>query len=307
MKTFLIKTLIFVLLIKGAVTLLLLTQAPYIDYFYIKFTTPKQTSLIIGDSRSLQGIQPSILNDCLKDSGYELPIFNYSFTIAQIAYGKLNTESIKKKMKDEVSNGLFILTVNPWLLAERIEDDIDSNIFFEEGKPPHNMEFVSHNPNFEYLYKNFNYFHFRSLFKRNATTHKDGWLEEKNLPKNEAVLEEWTLNQIRMYTNFANEWKQSTYRLRHLDELIVFLKQHGDVIVLSMPIDQRIKAIENDFWADFDSIMDSIANNNHTKYLNFSINDTFQTYDGNHLDKIGGMSFAKTLCNSISNFSNLNK
>ena len=178
MKKFLIKSILFFVLVVGIISIILITSGGYIDYFYEKFTTPKAKSLILGDSRSMQGIQPSVINKYFKTSDFELPIMNYSFTIAQIAYGPLYLESIKKKLDQNTTNGLFIITVNPWILSERENDDLENGVFFEKGMPPHNMKFVNLNPNFEYVIKNFNYFHFRSIISRTSKMHKDGWLEE---------------------------------------------------------------------------------------------------------------------------------
>lgn len=271
----------------------------YVDYFYNKFTTPKQSSMILGDSRSLQGLQPLILNSCLDGSGFELPVFNYSFTIAQAAYGELYTQSILKKLNPETENGLFILTVNPWMLAKRPGENYEENKFFEEGTPPHNMNFVSINPNFEYVIKNFNYFHFRSLIRKTSKLHKDGWLEERNLPKDSLILMEWTKNQEKMYKGFAGEWERSDYRIEHLKKLIEILHDYGRVVLVRMPINEGIYAIEEGFWSNFSKEIKQISKIKNIDFYDFSVFSSLDTYDGNHLNKTGGAIFSKILCDSI--------
>ena len=160
MKKFLSKIILFLLLITSIVSFILVKYGGFVDYFYLKFTSPKQTSMILGDSRSFQGIQPKVINRCLKNQGYHLPMFNYSFTISQVAYGKPYRQSVQNKLDENSKNGLFILNVSPWLLAQREKDDFKKNIFEEQNQPPHNMKFVDVNPNYEYFFRNYNYFHF---------------------------------------------------------------------------------------------------------------------------------------------------
>ncbi|NER13980.1 hypothetical protein GWK08_11050 [Leptobacterium flavescens] len=300
MKKFLIKISVFFGIVVIIFSIVLMNYGGYIDYFYEKFTTPKVKSLILGDSRSMQGIQPSVINDYFKGSDYETPILNYSFTIAQIAYGPLYTESVKKKLDTTSTDGLFILTVNPWILSLREEDKVEEGIYFEQGKPPHNMTFVSHSPNFEYLVRNFNYFHFKSIVRRTSKMHKDGWLEESNLPKDSLTLNKWKEIQVELYSDYASRWKKSEFRLNHLQKLVEYLDKHGDVVIVRMPIDQKIMDIENNYWEGFDDDISRVASETNVKYINFSSHiEQYKTYDGNHLDKYGGVIYTRHLCDSI--------
>ena len=299
MKTFLIKSLLFLILVTSIVSTVLITSGGYVDYFYEKFTTPKAKSLILGDSRSMQGIQPTVINNDLLNQYFELPILNYSFTIAQISYGPLYLESIKKKLDSTSKNGLFIVTVNPWILSKREKDNEQRGVYFEEGMPPHNMNFVNMDPNFEYFFKNFNYFHFKSIIRRTSKMHKDGWLEESNLPKDSVMLNVWKKKQIDLYTNWSKVWKKSVYRLTSLMETINYLKGFGTVTLIRMPIDKHLLQIEENFWNNFDKDILNLAKKTNVKYINFSKDNIYETYDGNHLDKYGGVTFTKNLCDSI--------
>ena len=280
MKKFLLKSLIFLFLVISVITVILIGFGGYVDYFYEKFTTPKAASLILGDSRSMQGIQPAVIDDYFSSSDYHLPIMNYSFTVAQISYGPIYARSIKRKLNQNTKNGLFILTVNPWVLSAREGDDFEKGLFFEEGLPPHNMKYVNHSPNFEYLIKNFNYFHFKSIVRRTSKMHKDGWLEESNLPQDTITLNTWKEHQISLYKDFASRWKKSNFRLNSLENLITYLKEHGNVVLVRMPIDNKIKQIEFEYWSDFDSEIITISKKFNTKYFDFTIyDDIFNTYD----------------------------
>lgn len=298
MKKFLLKSALFLLLTIVGLSYILMNYGGYVDYFYEKFTVPKQTSMILGDSRSVQGIQPRIIDQELKDSNYDLPIFNYSFTVSQSNYGKPYTESVMKKLKPS-QNGLFILSVNPWLFTERENDDLKNSIYSEQNSPPHNMRFVSSNPNFEYFIKNFRYFHFRTIISQTAELHKDGWLEDRNLPTDLTTLNEWKNNQLNMYKGFSKSWKKSSIRIDDFVDMITLLKKNGRVILVRLPVDHEIANVENDFWQQFDDEMAMISVKTDVKYINFLKSNKFQTYDGNHIDKYSGVIFTRDLCDSI--------
>lgn len=299
MKKFLIRLSLFSCIALLATSLVLMKYGGYIDYFYLKFTTPKQHSFILGDSRSFQGIQPRIVDAELKDKGFELPMFNYSFTITQAAYGPAYTESVKRKMDPDTKNGLFIINVNPWVLAQREKDDFENGIFMEADHPPHNMRWVNMNPNFEYVVKNFNYLHIRALFKQNSELHPDGWMEERNLPKDSATFVGWKQNQYKIYNGFAQRWKKCDYRVKALKEMIQFLEQHGTVVLVRMPVDEKLQEIETNFWPEFDTTIEKLAQTTNVSYFNLLKNNKYKTYDGNHIDKFGGVAFTKDLCQLI--------
>lgn len=298
MRKFLLKTSLFFILTVFGLSIILMNFGGYVDYFYEKFTVPKQTSLILGDSRSLQGIQPRIIDRELKDSGFNLPMFNYSFTIAQINYGKPYTESVKKKIKPS-KNGLFIVSVHPWLFTEREGDDLKNGVYSERVKPPYNMHSVNANPNLEYFVKNFQYFHFRTIIRKSAKLHRDGWLEESNLPKDSSDLNYWKNLQINMYKDFSKKWTRSPQRVNDFIDMITYLQGNGRVVMVRMPVDVKILSVENNFWNNFDEEMRTISKKMNLSYINCSKSNKYQTYDGNHIDKYGGVIFTKELCDSI--------
>ena len=309
MKTFLVKSILFFLIVLSILSFALIKYGGYIDHFYNKFTTPKASSLIIGDSRSLQDIQPSILNKALNNTNLELPILNYSFTVKEIAYGKPYTESILRKLDQSTKNGIFILSVHPFVLSNRTGNHEEENgIYFEEDMPPHNMRYVNINPNFEYLFENWNYFHFRGIFRKSSKTHKDGWLEEKNLPSDTLVLNKWAKNQIRMYGDYTKKWQKSKHRLLCLENLVEKLNSFGKVFLVRLPVGENILNIENKYWEGFNEDMVNISKKHNGTYLNFKTeNKIFKTFDGVHLDKFTGVPFTKALADSINKHVQNNK
>lgn len=301
MKIFLIKSILFFAIVISILTFVLVKYGGYVDYFYEKFTTPKTHSIILGDSRSLQGIQPRIINDYFKKTTLELPILNYSFTLKQISYGLPYLESVKRKIDLSSKKGLFIISVHPFILSSRNKNNDEAKgLFFEADMPPHNMNQVDVSPNYEYLLKNFDYFHFRGVFRKSSKTHSDGWLEETNLPKDTVKLNEWKTNQIKLYTDFSKDWKKSTIRMNYLKKTAEYLSHYGRVVFVRLPVDKEILNIEDKYWSDFNQEIENISKTYNIPYINFN-NDqnSFKTYDGVHIDKFSGVNFTKTLCDSI--------
>lgn len=302
MRLLILKLSLFFAICLTITTFVLIKYGGNIDYFYQKFTTPRATSMIIGDSRSMQGIQPEVINKRLKAIKDELPIFNYSFTIAEAPIGPLYNKSIDSKLDKNTKNGIFIISLTPWMFGSDIDNDNSAGEYREAGRPPHNMKFVNINPNYEYLFKNLKYFHFRSAFRRTSTMHKNGWLEENNLPTNPKIFEEWKERQKQMFDKMIKSYEISSKRIESLDILIKNLQKHGKVYLVRMPIDLDFVVVENSFYKNFDKDINKIAISNNVDYFNFNISNThisFKTYDGHHLDKYGSFEFTNILCDSI--------
>jgi len=83
MKKFIIKTAIFSFLTLSCFLFVLSRADGNTDPFYIRFTTPKQASLILGTSRAAQGLQPAVINEIGKTQ-----LFNYAFTLGQSPFGE---------------------------------------------------------------------------------------------------------------------------------------------------------------------------------------------------------------------------
>ena len=92
------------------------------DNFYFKFTTPKQSSMILGTSRALQGLIPEIINKELN-----IDIYNYAFTVMNSSYGPSYLNSIKKKLNKNSKDGVFILAVDPWSISTKFNPSDDLN------------------------------------------------------------------------------------------------------------------------------------------------------------------------------------
>lgn len=133
MKTFIKKIFIYVGLLSVLVllfVLLIAARPELVDNFYRRFTTPRGKSLVLGTSRSAQGIKPAVFNERLTTQNNAM--INHSFAIGPSSFGPNYLREVKHKIDQETENGLFIISVDPWSLAtdiDNIEDDTAK--FFE--------------------------------------------------------------------------------------------------------------------------------------------------------------------------------
>ena len=189
MKIFLLKTFFFFILFGLVVflyILLIYLRPDLVDAFYYRFTTPKAHSLILGASRAAQGIQPEIINKTICSD--ENKIINHAFAIGPSSFGPNYLREITKKLDKSSNNGLFIIEVDPWILAKDAGDiNDDSTLFFEVQKKLFvgNLKSSNSNPNFEYLFHHWvnkfepftRIFKYMLKYKGMSVLHADGWLE----------------------------------------------------------------------------------------------------------------------------------
>jgi len=295
MKNFLYKVTLFSIPVFAFLILAGFFAGGYTDPFYVRFTTPKQQNLILGSSRSAQGLRPEIINKIL-----EKKFFNYSFTIAHSPYGPVYLESIKKK-HNKRKGGIFILEVNPWTISSRIQDPEDYTRFRENNLCLANMYFVNINPNYEYLFKNMqgNYNRIFVPPYKNHFLHEDGWLEV-NVPMDSLSIEKRIEKKLKDYKeNILPVSKISQYRIKYLNKAILYFKQYGKVYLVRVPVSSGILELENQLAPEFDQDIGQ-AISNADGYLDLTrTNDQFIYTDGNHLYKDSGKKVSTIIANWI--------
>ena len=268
------------------------------DNFYLRFTSSKQNSLIIGTSRSAQGIHPNILDSVLnleENNG----IYNYSFSINNSSYGKEYYYAIKNKINESAKNGLFIITVDPWAISSDTtlnDNEIDIESIFYSKKHYNSY------PNYEYLIKNYKKGWGNILLKRiesnilirnqnslskikGAFTYlrKDGLLEVYT-SMDSTYVKQNIQKKVYNYNTSMSSNKFSKFRFLYLRKTIQFLKKHGEVYLVRMPVHTSSFKIEDSFDPQFDKRIMNLANKTNVDYLNFADNATQYSYtDGNHL------------------------
>ncbi|NNE16644.1 MAG: hypothetical protein HKN51_16800 [Saprospiraceae bacterium] len=303
MKQFIIKIGAFSLLILLSILGVFCLADGSTDAMYLRFTTPSQKSLIIGASRGAQGIHPKEVNRILNRDD----LYNYAFQGPNSPYGEIYLESIKRKLDTSTKHGLFILDVSPWTLGLRKNSETGEEYLSEEDGFIDNTNFVSLNPNIEYLIESLDKRYsdiIRNRIKKGKNLtyliEDDGWLHV-TLKPDQKSREYRTNKKIERYTKKLEDYHGvSEYRKESLVKTIQFLKQYGQVYLVRMPVIERMLAVENQLMPNFDAMMQEISEQNTALFINMMPDrDSYSFTDGNHLDKISGTQFSKDLANKI--------
>jgi len=307
MKKFLIKIFLFLSLFALLYIAIFSMADGNTDPYYLRFTTAKQSSLILGTSRAAQGIQPETINHELERSD----LFNYSFTVGNSSYGPAYKESVKKKLDTTSDVGIFILAVDPWSISSRSLEPENSDTFFENELFINQMRFVNMNPNIEYLIFEYQGSYFRLLInaakkaagRKNINPvklNKDGWLDI-DISMDSLSVHRRTQNKFEEYReqNLPNYTPSST-RLRYLRETIEYLNGFGNVYLVRLPIPSEMLEIENELYPNFDSQLKSLSHITKAPYLSFAEHGDSYTYtDGNHLYKTSAETVSRKIANWI--------
>ena len=266
-----------------------------VDAFYGRFTTPPAGSLVLGTSRAAQGIRPAVLTARLGGQ-FEGPLLNYAFTLTHSPYGPAYLRSIRRKLRPETKNGLFIVAVDPWSLS----------LTGPEGAFPEDNSFigqlhqVSQNPNLAYL----THYQTKPLYRLPldfATAierlHPDGWLEV-NIGTDSVQVRARTARKLQDYRRLAASQHLSAGRLAALRQTIQFLKPHGRVVLVRLPVGASLLALEKTYQPGFDQLMRQTAAAQAVPYLDYSA-QPFATTDGNHLQRAASAAFSQLMATDL--------
>lgn len=259
------------------------------DFYYSKFVG-RHESAIIGSSRGFFGISPSTLRDNL---GWSTPIHNLAITITASPFGPLYLEYLQQKIHGR--HGLFIVEVNPFTVSIRdYEDDNSVPMRLRESDwRIARVPFRILSPNLYYMAK----FADTQIYRMIAwevgalitgapalkTVTADGHMAVN--PR--ANWDGQATNRWERMDFVENFLKWSTYsevRIDHLDQTIQFLKSHGTVVVVRMPISAEFKEVEDRYFPKFSKFFHTVCQRNYVFGLDY-IEDsgTYSTYDPNHL------------------------
>jgi hypothetical protein len=268
----------------------------YTDPFYLRFTSGKQTSMIIGTSRSAQGILPTVINKDLNRSD----MYNFSFTLLHSPFGESYLQLIEKKLDKNTKSGLFIIAVDPWSISSEFKGEIE--LIPEKETFTGKLQFVNLNPNIFYLLN----FYDGNLLKimlpkrhKNTFLHKDGSLEV-TIPMDNKSIDERVSSKAKEYVFNQNRYKLSEYRMYHLEKTIKFLKNYGKVVLVRIPIHPKIYEIEMSYCSHFNFLIDKIATENKVNYIDYThLNDSLEYTDGNHLSRKSAILFTRRITDSL--------
>lgn len=307
MKKFIIQVFSFLGFCLAIALIIFYSADGHADGIYLKFTTPKKSSLILGTSKAAQGLHPSVFNEVLGTDD----MYNYAFSVIHSPYGPAYLRSIKNKL-DTSKKGTFIVTVDPHSIASRNEDPDDSLKFRENESPVGEIENVTSSPNFEYLTfhypEQYIYLLTRKIkYVSQGKVHDDGWVAT-NLPAGQEMVDYRTRLKIKSYTNQVKKYKFSQTRLEYLEKTISFLKEHGDVYLVRLPVVEPILELENSIVPDFEEKINKVADRHGVEYLNLTVKPDEYTYDdGNHLDKESGIKISREIAEWIKSLRSQNE
>lgn len=272
------------------------------DPYYLKLSSPKQNSLILGTSRAAQGVVPELINS--STLSFTKPIYNFSFTMANSPYGKSYLEAIKKKVNNESKNGLFILEVSPLAISFNTIRTLNGNEaeFREVNNFLAQVNSVSTNPNLEYLLKYYPHAYYKMIlrnFKKQMILQKDGWLKV-NISMDSTRVQKRKEGKYKAYRKEFKQYKPSSTRLMYLKKTVDYLSNFGKVYLLRLPIGKEMYQMEKKYMPNFDKKMDEIANEKHINYINIAPQSgNYTTTDGNHLYKKSAQEVTLKIVNSI--------
>ncbi len=299
MRNFLFKISFYIIGVAGVLLLLGSYADGNTDDNYMHFAVEKPKNIILGDSRSVQGIVPDVLKRKLS-----VPFDNFSLNIVQSPYGPIYLKALKRKLDPDTKNGIFILTVNPWNLSlnnivKKSED------FPEENSPFKNMYFYNMSPNYEYLIKNLDKSWFRIYLDReevgrsNTFLHKDGWMEVQ-IDMNKDSVAARTAEKTEYYRAMLENYTLSQERMKALTEIIDYLQPKGKVYLVRIPASKNIITLENGRFPEFNGLMRDLSHKKNIKFYDFSDHpDDYVYTDGNHMYRESSKILTSKIADSI--------
>ena len=300
MKVLIVKALIFTALICGVVAVFFANidlKDKFVENYYSKFSSPKSGSMILGSSRALHNLKPTEL---FKKLDVKKPYLNFAFTMAHSPYGEIYLSAIKKKIDLKTKNGLFILEVNPYLLSikkNKLElrestSRISDQIMFNQS------------PNFEYILKNYPkplYTLFSKKEDASIVFTSDGWFNYKN-ELGEKTVASNIPEGINAYKGVFKKAELSNSRVVYFIETIRYLKKFGSVIVVRLPITNEMLSLENEFYPNFDKLIDSVSISQDIQYINLGKDGEMYSFrDAHHLETNAAIKLSNNLNQKLIN------
>ncbi len=268
------------------------------DINYYK-ATGKANHLILGLSRAKRGLSPAIFE---KELGLEGRMLNFAFNNLQSPYGPAYYKAVKSKVIKQEHKGLYLLSVTPGGVMNLVRED--GVRFREDSFFYYKLWSQNSSPNWEYILRspvsNGSLFQFirnkySVLFtgddpKWPEIIHPDGW-GELDISKRASRIKPLILN---------NTYVKSSRREMYLEKTISFLKQHGTVILIRLPIGKEYQEYEEILYPNFDTLIYNMAKKHQVQYLNYfksELNIPF--HDGHHLFGEGAEIFTLQLVEEL--------
>jgi len=271
------------------------------DSYYQKLASPKQNSLVLGTSRALQGIIPSVIDSVIENKSNE-KLYNFAFTVKSSSFGEVYFNAIKSKLDQFGKEGYHIVTVDPWSISEPKESILGG---VDDQSVLKGLNNFSASPNFEYLFKKypsgwgmigfkriemFILKNLRRTLNSNITgsfseLDENGWLNVYTSMDSSWVKKKEG-QKFKEYYESSENRVFSPSRYSYLLKTIKFLKSKGPVYVVRLPVHKQMLYIENKFVVDFDNkIIEAITLCDGYLDMNVPRLNDFKFTDGHHLYK----------------------
>lgn len=279
------------------------------DDFYRRFTSPQQNSFILGSSRAAL-MDPAVIDTILHPEYPNAAIYNYSFTWAHSPYGPKYLESIEKKLKPGTRDGVFIVTVEPTALMVDKKKPDSPEFYIENDKSVAKTSMVAVNPNIEYLLESYEPSVTHELNKKiippknrvGLPTILDNgryYLEiiKKNTPEKQTISNK---RNMKLLQERIDGLKISENRILYLEKTIDFLKQHGKVLMIRMPVNKEPYSIEEKAVPDFNNRMEAVASKAKVSYIDYNkFENAYQWLDEVHLDEKSIEAFSAVVAEDV--------
>ncbi len=292
MKKFLLHIFLFTSLLLVSMLAVFYLADGHSDPYYLRFTSSRQSSLIIGSSRAAQGLQPSVFNEIIYKNGNR-QFYNYAFSLIDSPFGPAYYESIEKKLDPQTKDGIFIIAVDPWSISAVNANPDDTMRFLEDKTFMGKTKYVNIDPNLFYLVNSYDEPYVNILRKWRSGTvlnlHKDGWLQVNIAPDSSAGAKSAEAKLEFYRKNYLPVYKFSASRMNYLSKTIDLLQKHGAVYLVRLPVLRAMFDMEHVLMPDFDDKMSDLARTKHIGYLNFKERENpYQYVDGHHLQQSSG-------------------
>lgn len=275
------------------------------DEYYLRFTTPRQRSMIVGGSRAAQGLHPSVFNEGLERDRFEGPLYGFAFTIAHSPYGPAYLHAIEEKLDPTTRNGLFLVQVDPWLLSS-VKDSVTGRESFNEDDNAVGAQYTwNRRPNYEYLVRYWDR-GWGALGHwpmgdpdTSAVLLPDGRLD-LHVDMSPAMVKGRTARKLRIYRQEYLPGRQlSDARFDHLRKVVKLLKEHGTVCLVRLPVGPGIASVEAEFAADLPTRLRALALAEEVHFIDLDTIHDVRFTDGNHLDLSSGRRVSEALLRAL--------
>lgn len=263
------------------------------DRFYHKFTY-RANSMITGSSRALYALNPEMIDSFIHARP---PFLNFAFTQRTSPFGELYYKAICGKVSEETADGIFVVEVTP--LSVYSDDEYRS----EEELILSKMVVYNMDPNYNYLFANSQRPFYQFFLHPESTNsvehaHRSGWYAYDQLP-DEATIRKQGEAQVKTLTNLFQRTQGLDYRYYWFNRTVEELVNHGQVILLRLPVAPEIRNMEQEYYPEFDSLMTAVAGRYKVHYLDMSRTSGWTYYDFQHMTAESANRFSLALGDTL--------